>query len=208
MVPSPLGIARPAAPAAPDQTRTVQPVQNTAPSAETHIPLGANTPISSLRRPPQANILPTSVDVSIKSANASLALLYRTAIDRINEQLAAELGPKAIADSGTPVHTPESTAGRILSLATALQGAYAARHPGEHPETVARGLVERVHAGFEHGLGEAKDILGGLGVLGGDSPLAEAVEKTHALVLQGLHDFLAAQQASQAGPHTTAPETP
>ena len=40
------------------------------------------------------------MDVSIKSANTSLALLYRTAIDRINAMLEPEMGANALANAG------------------------------------------------------------------------------------------------------------
>lgn len=206
MVTSSIGFPRPAAPAAPDQVRTVQPVKNTAPTEETRTPPGANSQASTLRRQHNAQILQASVDVSIKSANSSLALLYRTAIDRINEHLSSELGPKAIPDTGNPVNTPESTAGRILSMSTAFYGSYAAQHEGEDAETVARNFVELIRGGFERGFGEAQDILSGLGVLEGDSPIAQGIEKTYALVMQGLDDFLATKLPGRPDQGTPAPE--
>lgn len=200
MVPSSLGLPRPAAAPASDPTRTVQPVSNTAPSAETRLPPSATLQISAPRSAPRAITPPPSVAVSIKSSHFLLALLYRTAIDRINQQLASELGGNAIADTGTPVHTPESTAGRILSVSTAFYGASLARHTDQEPETTARHFVERIRTGFESGFGEARDILTDLGALGPDHANAQGIEKTYALVMQGLDDFLAAQLSSRANP--------
>lgn len=205
MVTSSIGLPRPAAPAALDQIRTVQPVNHAAPTEETRTPPRAHSQVGTQRKQQNAQILQASVDVSIKSANSSLALLYRTAIDRINEHLSSELGPNAIADTGNPVSTPESTVGRILSMSTAFYGAYAARHKDEDTETVARNFVDLIRGGFERGFGEAQDILSGLGVLEGDSPIAQGLEKTHALLMQGLEDFLATTLSSQSTPPAKDP---
>ena len=207
MVTSSIGFPRPVAPPAADTARSVQPVGNTAQAQET----GTSTPTSSsasTRRAEQnSQILQASMDVSIKSANTSLALLYRTAIDRINTILEPELGPNAIGDTATPVNTPEATAGRILSLSTAFYDAYAAQNKGKDPETVARNFVDLIRGGFERGFGEAKDILGGLNVLGEGSPIEQGINKTYALVMQGFDDFLATKlgtkPAADAAPKDT-----
>lgn len=208
MVTSSIGFPRPAAPTAADAMRTVQPVKNT-PQAEEASASAATSPSASTRRTEQnAQILQASMDVSIKSANTSLALLYRTAIDRINAVLEPELGPNAIGDTATPVQTPEATAGRIVSLTTAFYDTYAAQNKGKDPETVARNFVELIRGGFERGFGEAKDILGGLGVLGEDSPIEQGINKTYALVMQGFDDFLASKlgtkPAADAAPKDTS----
>ena len=54
----------------------------------------ANTP-EGQRTQLNTQILQASMDVSIKAGDDSMALLYRTAIDRINELLAPEFGPDA-----------------------------------------------------------------------------------------------------------------
>lgn len=208
MITSSIGLHRPAAPAASDHTRTVQPAKNTASTEETQTPPSATSQVATQRKQQNTQILQASMDVSIKSANSSLALLYRTAIDRINEHLEPELGPNAIADTGNPVSTPESTAGRILSMSTAFYDAYATRHKDEDPETVARNFVDLIRGGFERGFGEAKDILSGLGVLGEDSPITQEIEKTHALVMQGLDDFLATKLPARPDQSSPASKDP
>ena len=139
------------------------------------------------------------MDVSIQSSNSSLTLLYRTAIDRINEYLEPELGPNAIGGKGAPDGTPEATAGRILSLSTAFYDAYAAqaKNKDKDPETLARDFVGLIRSGFERGFGEARDILTGLGVMGVDSPIEQGISKTYALVMQGFDDFLASKLGSK-----------
>ncbi len=194
-----ISLPRPAAPAASDAARTVQPVKNAGATEETKTSAAANPSASTLRSQQNAQILQASMDVSIKSANSSLALLYRTAIDRINEVLSSELGPNAIGDAATAVNTPEATAGRILSMSTAFYDAYAAqaKNKDKDAETLARDFVGLIRGGFERGFGEARDILSGLGVLGEDSPVAEGINKTYALVMQGYDDFLAGKLGSK-----------
>ena len=186
---------RPATPATPDAARTVQPVKNAGQTEETKTPTQTSASASTLRSQQNAQILQASMDVSIKSANSSLALLYRAAIDRINAELAPELGPNAIGDAAMPVATPEATAGRILSMSTAFYDAYAAqaKNKGKDEETLARDFVDLIRTGFERGFGEARDILSGLGVLGEDSPIEQGINKTYALVMQGFDDFLASK---------------
>ncbi len=57
---------------------------------------------------------------------------------------------------------------------------------------MARNFVDLIRGGFERGLGEARDILSGLGVLGADSPTEQGFNQTYALVMKGYEDFLAA----------------
>lgn len=137
-----------------------------------------------------AQILKASLEVSISSGNDGMALLYRTAIDHINEQLAPELGPNALQAAMQEDNSAEATAGRILSQSTAFFDAYARQHPNEEPEDVARNFVSLIRGGFEQGYGEAATILKGLGVLGEDSPIAAEIGKTYELVQKGYDEFL------------------
>ena len=190
-----INFPRPATPAATEATRTVQPVKNTSTTEDIKTPTQTDTSASTLRSQQNAQILQASMEVSIKSTNTSLALLYRAAIDRINAELAPELGPNAIGDAAMPVATPEATAGRILSMSTAFYDVYAAqaKNKDKDPETLARNFVDLIRSGFERGFGEARDILSGLGVLGADSPIEQGINKTYALVMQGFDDFLASK---------------
>ncbi|MDR2209324.1 MAG: DUF5610 domain-containing protein [Azoarcus sp.] len=137
-----------------------------------------------------AQILQASANVSIKAGEQSLALLYRSAIDRINEVLAPELGANAIqnAVSAGIDTSPEATAGRILAGSTAFFEGYAAQHPGKDREQLATDFVALIRGGFEKGFNEAKHILAGLGVLKGD--IADGIQRTYDLVQKGYDDFL------------------
>lgn len=135
-------------------------------------------------------ILQASMDVSISAGDNSMALLYRTAIDSINEQLAPEFGPNALQGAMGQDNSAEATAGRILSQSTAFFDAYARQYPDAEPEEVLRNFVSTIRGGFEQGYNEAANILSGLGVMGEGSAIAADIGKTFELVQQGYDDFL------------------
>jgi hypothetical protein len=137
-----------------------------------------------------ARIMQASLDVSFSSGNKGLALLYRTAIEHINEQLAPALGANAIQNAMSQDNSPEATAERILSQSTAFFEAYARQHPDKEPEQLVRDFVDTIRRGFEKGYSEAVSILEGLGVMGEGSQIANEIGKTYALVQQGYDDFL------------------
>lgn len=192
----------PASPKSPSTGRASQAQEAQAPN-----PASSTSP-GSLRSQQNAQILQASMDVSIQSGNASLTLLYRTAIDRINEFLAPEFGPNAIATAEAPDNSPEATAGRILSLSTAFFDAFAAqgKNKDKAPDALAREFVDLIRGGFERGFGEAKDILSGLNVLGEDSPIEQGINQTYAMVMKGYDDFLASKLAPQPAADTPPPK--
>jgi hypothetical protein len=144
-------------------------------------------------------ILEASTKVSLTAGNNEQALLFRSAIERINEILAPELGPNALQGVATGQdNSPEATAGRIVSLSTAFFDGYAKQHPGEDPEKLASDFVALIRGGFEKGFNEARDILEGLKVFEGD--VKSGVLKTYELVHQGYDDFLANKLAALKEP--------
>ncbi len=146
-----------------------------------------------------AQILQASFEVSISAGDNSMALLYRTAIDNINEQLAPEFGPNALQGAMQQDNSAEATADRILSQSTAFFDAYARQHPNEEPEEVVRNFVNLIRGGFEQGYNEAANILSGLGVMGEGSNIAAEIGKTFELVQKGYDEFLQTKlQALQA----------
>lgn len=139
-------------------------------------------------------ILEASATVSISAGNDSQALVFRSAIGRINERLAPELGENAIQNAASQDNSAEATADRILKLSTGFYDAYAAQHANEDPEQVARNFVGLIRGGFEKGFGEAKEVLQGLNVFGGD--VESGVMQTYDLVNKGYDDFLAGKLSS------------
>lgn len=148
----------------------------------------------SLRDQMNVQILEASAAVSLKAGEQSQALLFRSAIDRINEYLAPTLGADAIQGKMSEDNSAEATAARIVSLSTAFYDSYAAQHPGDDPEQLATNFVNLIRGGFEKGFNEAKDILQGLQVFSGD--IESGVMKTFDLVNQGYDDFLASKLAA------------
>lgn len=147
-------------------------------------------------------ILEASLQVSIQSGNDGLALLYRTAVDEINAVLEPELGPEAVQAAIGQDNSPEATAGRIISLSTALFDKFAARYPDKDLAEVAQDFVNVIRGGFEQGYREAENILSGLGVLSGTSVVADGIAKTFELVQKGYDDWLSSKLASLRGDAT------
>ena len=140
-------------------------------------------------------ILEASAKVSLKAGDQSQALLFRGAIERINELLSPTLGPDAIQAKMSQDNSPEATAERILSLSTRFYDAYAAQRPDDNPEEVAKDFVNLIRGGFEKGFSEAQEILQGLKVFNGD--IETGVMKTFELVNKGYDDFLASKLNSE-----------
>lgn len=149
---------------------------------------------SSARDELNVQILQASAEVSLKAGDQSQALLFRSAIERINEVLTPTLGPDAIQSKMSEDNSPEATAERILSLSTGFFDTYAAQRPDDDPDQVAKDFVELIRGGFEQGFNEAKDILQGLKVFGGD--IESGAMKTYELVSKGYDEFLASKLGS------------
>ena len=156
-----------------------------------------------------ASIVTASFDVAISSGNEPLALLYKSAINSINDILKPTLGENAIQNAANQDNTAEGTAGRIVSISTGFYEAFKRQHPGENEADVLTNFMATIKSGFERGYQEASDILQGLGVLDGD--IKSGIEKTFKLVQQGYADFEAAQRSLLTGAtvqDATASSTP
>jgi len=130
-----------------------------------------------------------SAKTTIGAQDNSLTLLFNAAIDKINEQLAPELGENAIQkayDSGLDV-SPEATAERIVSLSTLSYHAYKENHQGADENQILDNYIQLISDGIDQGFGEAKTILDGLNVLEGE--LASNIDKTYELVQEKLSSF-------------------
>jgi hypothetical protein len=165
--------------------------------------LGAAALAEQSRYQASSQILQASFSVSISAGGQSQTLLFRSAIDRINEQLEPELGTNALQNPAVPQdYSPEATAGRILSFSTGFYDAYAQQHPGEDPGKIAQDFVDLIRGGFEKGFNDAKDILQGLQAFGGE--VEAGVMKTYELVSQGYDQFLSDRLAALNPAENTA----
>ncbi|MCL2917991.1 DUF5610 domain-containing protein [Shewanella litorisediminis] len=136
-----------------------------------------------------AAILSAQQEVNLSAANEPMVLLYRAAIEAINEQLAPTQGEQAIerlAEEGVDT-SPEATAGRIVDFATQFFSVYQSQNSSQSFEQQLEGFMGVIGGAIDQGFKEARDILDGLKVLEGD--IAAGVDKTYDLVQQGLKDF-------------------
>lgn len=146
--------------------------------------------VSSMKLEQNSAILQANLDVNISAGNEPLALLYKAAIEGINEALEPELGENAIQkayDSGLDV-SPEATADRIVSLSTAFFEQYQNQHPELSEQEAATKFAEIIGGGIDTGFSEAREILSGLNVLEGD--IASNIDATYDLVQDGLKAFV------------------
>jgi hypothetical protein len=146
-------------------------------------------------------IVQAALSVSITSQNEPLALLYKSAIDHLNEALKPTLGENAIQNAASQDNTPEGTSGRIVSISTGFFTAYKAQNPSLSNSDALTQFMATIRGAFEKGFKEATDILDGLKVLSGS--IADNIDKTHQLVLKGYDDF----EASFAKPPATSGTT-
>lgn len=173
---------------------------------------GSNTPLGGVTKQPASNtkateqltgkeraeqarqaqntaILRANEQVSLRSNNDSLSLLYKTALEGINAELEPVMGENAaqkIYDSGIDT-SPEATAERIVAFATGFYSRYKELNPGKSEEETLDSFLKVIGGGIEKGFTDAKDILKGLKVYEGE--VESGVNKTYDLVMQGLSSF-------------------
>lgn len=148
----------------------------------------SSNPIADARNQLNAQIVQSSINISIGAGENPQALVLRAALDRINQALSADAGPNAIENAMGQDNSPEATAGRILVM-TGFLDAFKAQHPNLSSDEATQKFVDLIRGGFEKGYGEATNILEGLGVFNGD--VKDGISKTYELVHKGLDDFLA-----------------
>lgn len=134
-------------------------------------------------------ILRANEQVSLRSNNDSLSLLYKTALEGINAELEPVMGENAaqkIYDSGIDT-SPEATAERIVAFATGFYSRYQALNPDQPAGDTLDKFLQLITGGIDKGFNDAKDILKGLKVYEGE--IETGVDSTYSLVKQGLDSF-------------------
>ena len=160
--------------------------------AKTDVAAGANSGISAAAQAKQAQnvaILRANEQVSLRSNNDSLSLLYKTALEGINAELEPVLGENAaqkVYDSGIDT-SPEATAERIVAFATAFYSRYKELAGAETEQQTLDDFLALITPGIEKGFADAKDILTNLKVYEGD--VESGVDSTYDLVNKGLASF-------------------
>ncbi len=144
-------------------------------------------------------IVQTSLNVAISAGNEPMALLLKSAITGINEELEPVLGKDAIENAAaTQDNSAEATAARIVSLSTAFYDAYRQQNKLDDTEQARAQFVDVIRGGFENGFKEAQQVLEGLKVLGGD--VAAGIDRTYELVMKGFDDFATVSRSQPGGP--------
>jgi len=134
------------------------------------------------------SILKASLEVSISSQNDPLALVYKSAIENLNDILKPELGDNAIQKASTQDNSPEATAGRILSFIKSAYAMYSQNNKDDDQGASLDKFMSLIQTGVDLGFKEARNILSGLDVLNGD--IASNIDKTYELLKKGMADFV------------------
>ncbi|MFZ3019422.1 MAG: DUF5610 domain-containing protein [Gallionella sp.] len=159
-------------------------------AVERRAPEPAKSGVDASKQAYNTSILKASMEVSLSAGNHSMSLLFKSAIEHLNEVLAPELGDNAIqaaAESGMDF-SPQATADRIVSMSTAFFGRYAENHSEKDLNVALVDFVQLIRGGIDKGFAEAREILDGLKVLEGD--IASNIDKTYELVQFGLKAFV------------------
>ncbi len=139
-----------------------------------------------LQKQMNAAILQTDLNVSINSGDQSLSLVYKTAIEGINDAL-GENAIQNASESDLDV-SPEATTERIVAMSTAFFPSYFDQHPEMTEQEAAENFTQLIGQGIDNGFAEAREILAGLKVLEGD--VADNIDATYTLTQEGLQTFL------------------
>ena len=158
--------------------------------AEKNTPVEPKLTSNQLSRQMMNNsILAAQEEVSIAAGDKSMALLYRAAIEAINEELAPTLGENSVQksiESGVD-YSPEATADRIVSFATNFFSVHQQQNKSMGFDEQVSSFMVKIGDAIDQGFKEASDILSGLKVLEGD--IAAGVDQTYELIQQKLAQF-------------------
>lgn len=134
------------------------------------------------------SIVQASLEVSLQTQNDPLSLVYKTAIENINDVLRPQLGDNAIQNTASQDNTPEATAGRIVSFITNMFDLFKKNNPDKDDSSNIDDYMKLIFKGVDQGFKEARGILESLSVLQGD--IADNIDKTYDLVQKSLNDFI------------------
>lgn len=140
-------------------------------------------------------ILQNQLEISLKSDNKSMTLLYKTITASIEKRLnndetvaAAPEKANAAKPYGQDQDTsPQATADRIVAFATNFYGNYRERNKDLTEEQAMDDFMAKISSGIDQGFADAKDILKGLQQLEGK--VASDIDETYELIQQGLQSF-------------------
>lgn len=135
-------------------------------------------------------IVRAQLEVTLEMGNEPMALLYKTALEAINEVLDPTLETKPIQNSyeSNVDVSPEATAKRIVSFATGFYHTFQQQNPDITSDESLNNFMTVIGGGIEKGFKDAREILESLSVLNGK--IAEDIDSTYDLVQEGLKNFV------------------
>jgi len=174
-------------------------------SSVAHAQDGAQVKMSAFELAKKAKdigILKAHVNHSSQAADNPQKLLFKAAINEINDLLAPYLGENAAqkAYESDIDFSPEATADRIVDGATAFLSSFKENNPDLTEEESIERFNAIIHEGVNKGFEDAKGILDSLKVLEGK--VSEDIDHTYDFVQQGLKNFTDTLLANLAQPAT------
>lgn len=161
--------------------------------------------INTSNRSQQASIVTSLLGNKETAPSDALKMTYQAAISKLNEILTAEqtnsgnnstdnssdikpISEEALKQQGGIEYwSPENTANRIVSGATAFLSGFQKIHPELQGQALMDKFNEVVGGGLKKGFDEAKDILSNLKVF--DGLVKDNFNSTWGLVTQGMQNF-------------------
>lgn len=144
-----------------------------------------------------ATIIQSQFELSLKSDDKSMSLLYKSVISSLATEFedylqkateAGKTGEKVTNPYGTDTDTsPKATADRILSFATGFYDAFKKQNPNLSEEEGLDQFISKISAGIDQGFGEARDVLDSLKRL--DGKVKTDIDETYELIQKGLTAF-------------------
>lgn len=162
------------------------------------------------------SILQSQLDISLKSDNKSLGLLYRSVLGAVSKSLKEDDSKEPASDVKPPVGSnpygqtedtsPQATADRIVAFATNFYQQYREQNKDLSDEDAMTKFMEKIGGGIDQGFTEARDVLDGMGQLQGK--VKDDIDSTYELIQKGLQSFreLTLEKAKENG--STVPATP
>lgn len=173
-------------------------------------------------------ILQSQLDISLKSDNKSLSLLYRTVLGAVGKSLKNDAEkpplPEQAADRATEARnkdkpgvgsnpygqnedtSPQATADRIVAFATNFYQQYREQNKDLSDEDAMTKFMDIIGGGIDKGFTEARDVLDGMAELQGK--VKDDIDSTYELIQKGLQSFreLTLEKAQEG--NTTTPAEP
>ena len=128
-----------------------------------------------------------SVDLNFQDLYKSLSITSKQIVDKLNEYLKAQL-PDGVQSLKPQDVTPEATADRIVSGATAFFDVFAKQNSDLSGEELLNKFLETIKSGISKGYDDATGILQGLGAFDVEG-VKDGVEKTKSLIDEKLKAY-------------------